>query len=284
VVAPSLRPQKAGDRVNTARRDAGPGARRARSGALPSVDVPPVEDAAIRDRARARDDPRSALQAATCRLNACWRRPDRRDTGRAHWPPAHLRWLAAGGGATPAQHLAFPEDVRALNAHPARLQRLAPALQAQVTTWRRPPGVAALAGLRGGPCTVAVTRVAERGDLTRVEHPRHVRQELGLIPSAYPSGARRRQGALTQAGNAQARRAPVEGAWAYREPAHVRRHVHLRLATRPQPRQDLSWTAQVRLGPRFRRRMARGQHPHHVGVAMARALAGFLRAIATGGP
>ena len=48
---------------------------------------------------------------------------------------------------------------------------------------------------------------------------------LGLIPSAYSSGERRRQGSITKAGNTHARRALVEGAWAYRYPAEEQRPV-----------------------------------------------------------
>ena len=56
VVAPSLIPKKAGDRVKTDRRDAVQLARLARSGDLTAVDVPTVEDAAMRDLTRARED------------------------------------------------------------------------------------------------------------------------------------------------------------------------------------------------------------------------------------
>jgi transposase len=140
--------------------------------------------------------------------------------------------------------------------------------------------VAALEGLRGVPCTVAVTLVAELGDLTRFEHPRQVMKYLGLIPSEYSSGERRRQGSITKAGNAHARRALVEGAWAYRYPAKVSRHLQLRLEQLPKPIQDISWKAQVRLCTRFRRLMARGKHPNQVVVAIARELAGLMWAMA----
>ena len=70
VVAPSRVPHKAGDRVNTDRRDAMPLARLARSGDLTVVDVPTVADEALRDLTRAREDTLSNLQDATCRLNA----------------------------------------------------------------------------------------------------------------------------------------------------------------------------------------------------------------------
>jgi transposase len=72
------------------------------------------------------------------------------------------------------------------------------ALQEQVTSWRLQPVVEALEALHGVPFTVAVPLVVELGDLTRFENPRHVMKYLGLIPSEYSSGERRRQGALTK--------------------------------------------------------------------------------------
>jgi transposase len=70
--------------------------------------------------------------------------------------------------------------------------------------------------------------------------------------------------------------APFEGAWAYRYPAKVSRHLPLRLETLPKPVQDISWKAQVRLCKRLRRLLARGKHANQVVVAMARELAGFM--------
>jgi transposase len=103
---------------------------------------------------------------------------------------------------------------------------------------------------------------------------------LGLIPSEYSSGERRRQGSITQAGNTHARRALVEGAWAYRYPAEVSRHLQLRLEHPPQAIQDISWKAQLRLCQRYRRLIARGKHANQVVVAIARELVGFMWAIA----
>jgi transposase len=81
--------------------------------------------------------------------------------------------------------------------------------------------VDALQALRGVQFTAAVTMVAELGDLTRFDSPRALMNFLGLIPSQYTSAERRRQGSITKAGNTHARRALVEGAWAYRDPAKV---------------------------------------------------------------
>jgi transposase len=280
VVAPSLIPKKAGDRVKTDRRDAVQLARLMRSGDLTPVYVPTVEDEAIRDLSRAREDAIGDLKTAKFRLKAFLLRHDIRYTGRATWSPAHLRWLSEVVCPTPAQQIVFQEYVRAVNEHTERLQRLEQELQEQVQAWRLRPVVDALQALRGVQFTVAVTMVAELGDLTRFDTPRQLMKFLGLIPSEYASGERRRQGAITKAGNTHARRAIVEGAWAYRYPAKVSRHLQLRLETQPKVIQDISWKAQVRLCQRYRRLMARGKHANQVVVAIARELVGFMWAIA----
>src|SRR5215475_14172753 len=74
VVAPSLIPKKPGDRVKTNRRDALTLARLMRSGALTPVDVPQVEDEAMRDLSRAREDVIRDLKTAKFRLKAFLRR------------------------------------------------------------------------------------------------------------------------------------------------------------------------------------------------------------------
>src|SRR4030095_13774157 len=107
VVAPSLIPQKPGDRVKTNRRDAIKLARLMRSGDLTPVYVPQVEDEAIRDLARAREDAMRDLKAAKNRLKAFLLRQDSRYTGRANWGPAHLRWLSEVVCPTPAQQIVF---------------------------------------------------------------------------------------------------------------------------------------------------------------------------------
>jgi transposase len=280
VVAPSLIPKKPGDRVKTNRRDAIKLARLMRSGDLTPVYVPKVEDEAIRDLCRAREDAIRDLKTAKFRLKAFLLRQDIRYTGRATWGPAHLRWLSEVVCPTPAQQIVFQEYVRAVTEHTERLQRLEQELHEHVSTWRLQPVVEALQSLRGVQFTVAVTLVAELGDLTRFDNPRQLMSYLGLIPSEYSSGDRRRQGGITKAGNTHARRVLIEGAWAYRYPAKVSRHLQLRLETLPKPLQDISWKAQVRLCQRYRRLIGRGKNPNQVVVAIARELSAFIWAIA----
>jgi len=192
VVAPSSIPKKAGDRVKTDRRDAVQLARLLRSGDLTPVYVPAVEDEAIRDLVRAREDALKDLKAAKARLKAFLLRQDIRYEGRANWGPAHLRWLAEVVCPTPAQQIVFQEYVRAVSEHTERLQRVDTELQTQVQTWRWVPVVEAIQALRGVQFTVAVTLIAELGDLSRFENPRQLMSYLGLTPSEHTSGERRR--------------------------------------------------------------------------------------------
>jgi transposase len=94
VVAPSLVPKKAGDRVKTDRHDAIPLARLIRAGELTPVTVPTVADESFRDLSHAREETLRDLKAAKHRLKAFPLPHDIRYTGRAPWGAAHLRCLS----------------------------------------------------------------------------------------------------------------------------------------------------------------------------------------------
>jgi len=280
VVAPSLIPRKPGDKVKTDRRDAVTLARLLRSGDLTAVYVPSVDDEAIRDLCRARDAARLTMKNAKLRLKALLLRLGLHYVGRADWNAAHRRYLAKVVCPTPAQQIVFQESVRAVDEQVDRLQRLEAELRDRAPAWRLYPVVHALQALRGVQWLVAITVVAELGDLTRFTSPRQLAAFVGLIPSEYSSGASRRQGGITKAGNGRARRALIEGAWAYRHPAKISQHIQTRIDGLPKPIQDLGWKAQVRLCKRFRRLVGRGKHPNVVVTAIARELIAFMWAIA----
>jgi transposase len=280
VVAPSLIPRKPGDRVKTDRRDAVTLARLLRSGDLTSIYVPTVDDEALRDLSRAREDAVHDLKRSKVRLKAFLLRQDIRDEGRANWNAAHLRWLARVVCPTPAQQIVFQEYVHAVTEQSERLQRLEVELQTAAKSWRLYPVVTAVQALRGIEFTGAITLIAEVGDLTRFDTPRKLMSYLGLTPSEYSSGEHRQQGGITKAGNGHARRALVEGAWAYRYPAKVSRHLQLRLDHVPAEVRAIAWKAQVRLCKRYRVLSARGKNVNKIVVAIAREMAAFAWAIA----
>jgi len=280
VVAPSLIPRKAGDRVKTDRRDAMTLARLMRSGDLSAIYVPGIEDEALRDLSRGRDDAMQDLKRSKRRLKSFLMRQDIRSEGRASWKAANLRLLSEVVCATPPQQIVFQEYVRAVSEQQERVQRVERELHEAVQGWRLQPVVEAIQALRGVELTGAVILMAELGDIMRFETARQLMSDLGLTPSEYSWGGRRHQGGITKARNSHARRALVEGAWAYRYPAKVSRHLQLRLEKLPTDVQAIGWKAQVRLCRRYRQLTARGKHVNQVVVAIAREMAAFAWAIA----
>ena len=278
-VSPSMTPRRAGDRVKTDRRDALMLARLARAGELEPIYVPDAIDEAIRDLVRAREDAVCNERQARQRLQALLLRNDIRYAGRTAWTQAHRRWIAGLKLPHPAQQIAFEEYVQTVQEAGARVLRLGASIQAQLEPWRWRPLVQALQALRGISVIHAVRIVAELGDLTRFVSPRKLMGYLGMIPSEDSSGARRRQGSITKAGNSSARRALIEAAQAYAHPARVSWVIARRQTGLTQSTTDLAWKAQLRLCARFRRLAARGLPRNKVVVAIARELSGFVWAI-----
>ncbi len=279
VVAPSSIPKRAGDRVKTDRRDALMLARLARAGELAPVRVPDPADEAVRDLVRAREDAVREQRNARHRLKALLLRNGIAYAGKAAWTPAHLRWLAALKMPEPAQQIGFQEYLHSITESGARIARLEQALRDQLPGWQLRAHVQALMALRGVQLIAAMTLVAELQDFLRFEHPRQLMAYVGLVPSEHSSANKRRQGAITKAGNSEARRILVEIAWHYRfgprvSPLIAKRHDGL-----PKPITDMAWAAQLRLSGKFKRLTARRVMKTKAVVAVARELAGFVWAI-----
>jgi transposase len=140
--------------------------------------------------------------------------------------------------------------------------------------------VEAFQALRGVQVNVAVTVAAELGDLSRFDSPRQLFAYLGLHPTEWSSGDRRRQGGIAKTGNGHARRVLVEGAWAYRYNARVGPQMQKRQEALDASIREIAWKAQVRLCKRFRALIGRGKHPNVAVTAVAREMAAFMWAIA----
>ena len=280
VVAPSSIPKRSGDRVKTDRRDALMLARLARAGELSAVRVPDAVDEALRDLVRAREDAVREQRNARHRLKALLLRNGVVYAGKSAWTAAHLRWLAGLALPHAAQQIAFQEYLHAVSESGARIARLEQSLRDALAGWSLAPVVAALQALRGVQLIAAVTLVAEIQDFHRFANPRRLMAYLGLVPSEASSGQRRRQGAITKAGNSAARRMLVEVAHLYRYPARVSADIARRQSELPKAVTDIAWTAQLRLCARFKRLAARHVPHNKIVVAIARELSGFVWAIA----
>ncbi|KQY69470.1 transposase [Ensifer sp. Root142] len=279
VVAPSLVPKRAGDRVKTNRRDAVSLARLHRAGELTAFWVPDEAHEAIRDLVRAREAANDALKQARQQLQSFLLRHGRTYTGRTPWTRAHTRWLTRQAFDHPAHQILLAEYCQAIEDAGVRLDRLTQLVVETAASWSMAPVVAAYQAMRGVAFMTAVTFVVEIGDVRRFDNPRQLMAYLGLVPSESSTGERVKRGGITKAGNMRARRVLIEGAWTYRFPARVSSTIQARLEGLPRAVREIAWKGQVRLCARYRKLMAAGKPKVVAVTAIAREMAAFLWAI-----
>lgn len=280
VAAPSMIPKKSGDRIKTDHRDASMLARLHRAGELTAVYVPDAQDEAIRDLTRAREDAVSAARKAKQRLLAFLLRNHLTFPGRSKWSKAFFNWLADIAMPYPAQQVALQEYIDTVQENLKRVDRLTDQIRQLIPDWRLAPVVSALQAARGVSLVVAVTVLAELGDLTRFEKPSQLMAHIGLVPSEHSSGDSIKRGGITKTGNSHARRVLIEASWAYRMQARKSRILLNRQQGLPDPVCQIAWKAQLRLCARFKRLAAKGIPKPKVVTAIARELSAFLWAIA----
>ena len=276
VVAPSKIPQTNGPRQKTDRRDAVQLARLHRAGELTAIHVPDAVDESIRDLTRARADAVHDRTRAKQRLKSFLLRLGYRYSGSANWSEAHQRFLRRLTLPLPALRSVLEEQLLAMDQAVQRVARLDELIAVQVPQWRLYPAVQAVMCLRGFQLTSAAIIVAELGDVRRFAHPRHLMAFLGLVPKENTTGNTRRLGAITKAGNAQARWCLVEAIQKALTPPKVSARLSLRQQGQPTLYRELGWKAQVRLHKRGWHLLHRGVMKAKVNVALARELTGFL--------
>ena len=284
VVAPSLVPVRAGDRVKTDRRDAKKLVRLYRAGELSFVQAPSPAQEGLRDLVRARDDLRCARTAARHRVvKALLRHGHIYRDGKA-WTIRHRGWVSAQRLEDPLAEAALGHMRAHLAALDAQIAAVDQQLEQVATTepWVDP--VSWLCCFRGVSTRTALGLLAEIGDFRRFAHPRELMSYLGLTPSEYSSGEQQHRGHITKTGNRHARRLLVEAAWHYRHhPRTCTRAASLAGRVPPEVIAH-AWQAQVRLHHRHRVLAEHGKRSTVANVAVARELTGFIWATMTRTP
>jgi len=279
VVAPSMTPTRAGDRVKTDKRDARKLARLLRAGELTPIYIPEPTDEAMRDLCRARTDAVDDRRRSRHRLKGFLLRHGYRYQGKSAWTEAHMRYLRELVLPHPAMKAILEEYLMAISAASEGIERCEVAMRDLLPQWRLEPAVKALMAMKGFQTVAAMIVVSELGEVHRFAHPRRVMAYLGLIPSERTSSDRRRQGAITKCGNAHLRWLLVECAQHYATAPKVSKELSRRQEGQSREVRALSWKAQNRLHHRYTRLFARRLPRNKAIVAIARELCGFIWAL-----
>jgi transposase len=283
VVAPTLIPVKAGDRVKTDRRDAERLARALRAGDLTAVWVPQESHEALRDLVRAREAAKADQLRARHRVSKYLLRHGRRPTVKMKpWTQRYLDWIRREVKFDQyAQQVTLEEYLEEVNHQAQRIARIEKAIDEAIE--KAPEAmrevVCALQALRGIGKLSAVTIVSEVGRLSRFPTARQAMAYSGLVASEHSSGERTRRGGITKTGNGHLRRVLVEAAWSARFQPTLTRTLRLRQEGLDGEVLEIARTARHRLHARYLRLLGRGKTKQQVVTAVARELVGFAWAI-----
>lgn len=283
VVAPTLVPEKAGDRVKTDRRDAIKLARCFRAGELTRVWVPDPAHEALRDLVRAREAAKKDQLRARHRMSKFLLRAGRRPSDDVKaWSEGYVTWLRGLRFEHAARQAAMVDYLGELDHMAERIRQLEQAIDDAVKT--APETLRAvidgLQALRGIAKLTATTLAVEVGNFSRFDRPKQLMGYAGITPSEYSTGKSRRKGAITKAGNTHLRRVLVEAAWSYRHRPGKGQALRARQRALPAYANEIGWKAQHRLHRRYAVLQAKGKPHTKIVTAVGRELLGFVWAIA----
>ncbi|UOQ85210.1 IS110 family transposase [Gracilibacillus salinarum] len=281
VIAPSLIPQKPGDKVKTDKRDALNLATLYRAGELTPIFVPTEDDEALRDLVRGREDVKEDEKRAKHRVNHFLLRNGRKEPeGVRKWSVRYWEWLHTLTFKRLTSRSIFQEYVQQLRESQQRLKRLEKIIKEEAENGVHAPMIQKLMSLRGVALITATSLVAEVGSFERFQKASQFMAYTGLVPMESSSGYIRKQGNITRTGNRHVRRLLIEAAWSYRYSPAVKGELAKRQKGQPANVTTISWNAQQRLHKKYFRLMQRGKESGKVITAIGRELAGFIWAIA----
>jgi len=280
VIAPSLIPKRAGDRVKTDRRDAQKLARLYRAGELTAIRVPTEAEEAVRDLVRCREDATEDRLRMWHRLIKFLLRHGRVWTETRNGSKRHWAWLRVQRFEDPTMQRTYQEYLAQVDFFDERLQFLDKEVAeiASKDPWRS--HVDRLRCLRGLGTLSALTLLVEIGDFRRFK-PQELSAFVGLVPSMYASGDTKRPGGITKAGNSHVRRILIEAAHHARHPPQLPSFVRRRTAGQPERVHELVVKAQHRLHLKYVRLRGRGKNTTVAVTAIARELLGFVWGLMT---
>lgn len=180
VVAPSLIPQKSGDRVKTDRRDARKLAEYLAAGLLTEVHPPSEADEATRDLVRCRRAMKGDLMRARHRMSKLLlRRGIRYTAGKKAWTQGHRKWLGTLRFDNAVDTIVFDQYLLAIEQLMERIAHIDAELKkvSETEPYREPVGW--LRCFCGIDVVGAMTVLAEVHDFRRFNSPRQLMSYSG---------------------------------------------------------------------------------------------------------
>lgn len=275
VAAPSLIPQKAGDKIKTDKRDAIKLARLYRAGELTFISVPDEEKEAVRDLVRCRDDIMTDLKRAKQRLNHFFLRHGYSYPG-SNWTEGHYKWINQIDIKNSILNNILSYYFNEIEFLNMQLKDIDKEIEKISLTEPYQEKVKALCAFRGIAILTAMIIISEVVDFSRFSNPKELMAYLGIVPSEYSSGGSVKKGSITKCGNKRVRKALVEAAHHYRHKPIITVKMKKDIQNTKEELRIAPVKALHRLHKKYYHLVFKGKPTQVAVTAVARELSGFI--------
>jgi len=243
--------------------------------------VPEREDEAARDLLRCRGDMQDDLKRAKQRLLKYLLRHGHVYENSRYWTGKHRKWMKTLAFDMPLDKAVFEQYLSTIESIEERVGRIDLQIREIAESPRYAERVRKFRAFKGVDYIIALSLVCEIGDFKRFPTAAAFMSYLGLVPSEYSSGKKRKQGGITKTGNGHIRKLLTEAAWHYARPARVGKRLAERRVGTAEPVITYADRALNRLHGKYVKLVFKGKSKQAAVTAVARELSGFLWGVMT---
>jgi len=269
------------EKIKTDKRDATAIAWMLRREEGAGIAVPEKEDEAARDLLRCREDMQDDLKRAKQRLLKFLLRQGHMYENTGYWTMKHRKWMQTLVFQMALDKAVFEQYLYTIENMEERIGRIDLQIKEIAESPRYVEKVRKFRAFKGVDYIIALSLVCETGDFNRFPTAAAFMSYLGLVPSEYSSGKKRKQGGITKTGNGHIRKLLTEAAWHYTRPARVSKRLAVRRVGTAESIISYADRALNRLHGKYIKLLFNGKSKQAAVTAVARELSGFLWGVMT---
>jgi transposase len=281
IIASSMIPEVASNRVKTDRLDAIKLAKYYSNDLLTSIHIPEKEDEDDRDILRSRSflvDLRKTLRRhilSACRRNNLHYKLE--TSAKQHWTQRHELWLIDQAnklsGGTKVNFEILLRQLEKLSEGIAVYDRM---IEEMAEKEKYKTKKDALNCFRGISTLTAMTFITEIGDVRRFKHPKQLTSYCGLDVSEYSSGGKEKKFGITKMGNKRIRTSAIESCQKLDRAKPLSKRLRADREGQDIKIIDIADRCTKRLKKKANNLLDTGKHRNKVKVACAREFLGFV--------
>jgi len=264
------------EKIKTDKRDATAIAWMLRREEGAEIAVPEREDEAARDLLRCREDIGDDLKRVKQRMLKFLLRHGHIYGNTRYWTGKHRKWMKTLVFEMPLDKIVFEQYMCTIENTEERIARIDVQIQEIAESPRYAERVSFFRAFKGIDYIIALSLICEIGDFRRFPTAASFMSYIGLVPSEYSSGKKRKQGGITKTGNGHIRKLLTEAAWHYARPVKVSIRLAKRRIGTPEPIISHADKALNRLHSKYFKLLHKGKSKQAAVIAVARELSGFL--------